>query len=345
MQYESYSIVENFPNYAVSTFGNVINIKTGRLLRKQIKNSYYSVVLSSNKIQKPFLVHRLVAITFIQNSNLTVNHIDKNKLNNNIENLEFATQKKQIEHNYLTEPNKRSTNKALSVLRIDLKTGEIIQKYRSLTEAATWLLKNSTSKNLNSCISGIRNVIIGKTKYCFNFNWKYEEINNTNEFNEKEEWRMIPLDCTNGKENYHVSSLGRFKNNAGIIMKNYKNAQYIYIQINKKRHALHRLIALLFIDNPENKNVVNHIDGNKLNNCVSNLEWVTKQENTMHAYKTGLIKKFVRKINQYDKNMIFIEQFESIISASKKLNVDKGSIGHVCSGKSNSAGGYIFRYV
>ena len=57
----------------------------------------------------------------------------------------------------------------------------------------------------------------------------------------------------------------------------------------KKQFYLHRLIATHFIDNPNNLPQVNHIDGNKLNNSINNLEWVTVQENTIHAYKHGLI--------------------------------------------------------
>jgi hypothetical protein len=63
---------------------------------------------------------------------------------------------------------------------------------------------------------------------------------------------------------------------------------YHCITIRGKKFRIHRLVAMAFIPNPENKREVNHIDGNKDNNHVSNLEWVTSSENMCHAYRTGL---------------------------------------------------------
>jgi hypothetical protein len=78
------------------------------------------------------------------------------------------------------------------------------------------------------------------------------------------------------------------KGYAGVTLSNGKNKIYPNI---------HRLVALAFIPNPLNKPCVNHIDGDKQNNCVSNLEWIDWADNVIHAYKTGLAKPIYGKLN------------------------------------------------
>lgn len=92
---------------------------------------------------------------------------------------------------------------------------------------------------------------------------------------------------------YQVSNLGNvFSVYNGKQLKPFMNDRYLVVDLFvytvRQRIAVHRMVAIAFIENPDNKEYVNHIDGNKLNNCVDNLEWVTASENSIHAVATGL---------------------------------------------------------
>ncbi len=92
-----------------------------------------------------------------------------------------------------------------------------------------------------------------------------------------------------GFENYEISNLGRVLNtNTGRFIKQFKdtNGYYNYfLSKNGKRKIIntHRLLAIYFIPKEQNRNIVNHIDQNKLNNDLSNLEWVNNRENNSHC--------------------------------------------------------------
>lgn len=99
------------------------------------------------------------------------------------------------------------------------------------------------------------------------------------------EFRPLPM-----SPNYLVSSDGRlFKEIKGSITRG-----YLMVQLRRARRcarALHRLVAITFVPNPDGLAEVNHKDGNKLNNHASNLEWMTKSDNVKHAHATGLTDK------------------------------------------------------
>ena len=107
---EEYKIIKNYPNYEVSTFGNIRNITTGNILKGRLRGKgYYAVALFNENGRKDVSIHRIVADTFIENENNKeqVDHRDGNKLNNRVENLRWI-QNNENQRNRNTSKNNRS---------------------------------------------------------------------------------------------------------------------------------------------------------------------------------------------------------------------------------------------
>lgn len=133
----------------------------------------------------------------------------------------------------------------------------------------------------------------------------------------EEEWAQI-------QEKYQVSNLGRVKNPKGRILGgSTHNDGYRFVTIKEKQIPIHRLVAQAFIKNEYNKPFVNHIDGNKMNNSVTNLEWVTQSENIRHSYENNLQPK---AINTY-KGKFAEEQREQIKKEYNEEGISKRELG------------------
>lgn len=183
-----------------------------------------------------------------------------------------------------------------------------------------------------------------------------------------EEWKDIP-----GYENlYQASSLGRIKScakticytNGKIIHRKEKilslvnsYGQYLTVGLNKnsehKTYNVHYLIALTFIENPDNLPCINHKDENKYNNTVNNLEWCSYSYNTTYnnAMRTRLNTRNAnnsfgceKKVHQCDLQGNTIRVWNSVRSIERELGYKSSNISSCCLNKRKTAYGYIWKY-
>jgi hypothetical protein len=149
------------------------------------------------------------------------------------------------------------------------------------------------------------------------------------------------FECEYLPKGYKVSINGDIINKYNKKLKSrVSNSGYLFYNLkdNKKQRGLflHRCLAVAFIENTNNKEQVNHIDGNKLNNSLCNLEWATRSENVKHAYDSGLKKyrplHYKGKLgleHNRSKKVICIETgeiFGSMSEASRKLKIAISSV-------------------
>lgn len=327
-------------NYEISSLGNIRNMNTKQLMTlNNRKDNYTYYTFRTKDFVKTVRVHKLVADAFLKPPDnpkcIYIDHKNMNKHDNCVDNLEWVTHSENVKRAHQDE-NRVSTGRQIE--QWDFETKEYVQTFNSIREAAHTL--NVSEKNFSSNLSGRTNYINTPSgKFYFN----YVEPKVTLSESELSEFEQL-----NGYTDYLIHRDGRIYNTSRkMFLKSCVDKGYISVKLNGITTILHRLLAIQFVPNPENKVNVIHIDGDKLNNDISNLRWANKSEMCLQSYTNGTNPPKTSNVHQYSLDGKYIKTFSSIAHACKELNLTNSQSGDVtkcCQRKSKYAHGFIWRY-
>lgn len=298
-------------NYEVSDTGAVRNRKSKKILKgwKNVSGYWTVEVRNDDGKRHRTLTHTIVAEVFHKNgeSKPVVDHKNRVRTDNHASNLRWATHSENSKNRSMTEKN----GSRRSVVQLSL-IGEKICEFGSISEAAA--ATNNWAPNIGKACSGL-------LKTCGGFQWKLKQ----QDVLENEIWKTIELNGTS----IEVSTTGRVKNKSGQI--NYGSCDgennYCRIVVGKtktkkgKHYSVHVLVMQAFSPCQDpTKTVVDHKDGNKQNNMLENLEWVTPLENTKRA--CGIV------VEKVDKENKIVQVFPTVIDAASDVNMNHATFRH-----------------
>ncbi len=329
------AVLKQFPKYLIFSDSRVFSGYSNKFLKPSTNNGYLYASIKEEKDSKSRLksIHYLVANSFCENSNIkeniNIDHINRNKLDNNYKNLKFVTP----QENSMNR-NRNNTNIVIQYT-VD---GTFIKEFQNALIACeeTGLNLDGIRRSCNDITFQRRTIHQqNNTEY----KWRYQ---NKIEKQEIPEGVKIP-----GYDKYIITDLGViYSLKLGKTLQLFTtSAGYKSVSITEdkksKKFFVHRLVMLTF--KGASKLPVNHIDGNKSNNNLSNLEYVTYSENSLHAVKLGNIK--TRKIKKIDKDTKeVIEVYSSLTEAANYYNTSSSFLGDACRRIKKTAKGFIWRF-
>lgn len=278
--------IQYFSNYEVSEDGKVRG-PNKKLLKSQDHNGYNKVKLKVGKKSKAFFVHTLVSLTFIgprPSPRHSVNHKNALKKDNRVENLEWASPADQVKHAVENKLVGGPNSNSRKIKQLDL-TGTLMQVHNSLFGAARAVFYKMNAQTVGNVATNIQKACNGECRTYAGYLWEYDTLQKQPSIpeNPNEEWKTCAIAPI-----YEVSNMGNLRNiKTGRSIAVQMNTGYLRVdlRVDSKNHRffrVHRLVATAFImnDDPTNKTVVDHINGDKSDNRAVNLQYLTPQKNT-----------------------------------------------------------------
>ena len=356
--YVTWKLIPNFSSYEVSNHGDVRSLKSKKILAQDKRTHSMAICLKNdNGKTSSFSVSRLVLSTFNPHpdaENLCASHQDGNFCNNHVDNLKWRST-----GTICALRNQRhGCNWSQSVILTKYNDQQLIETTTciSITECIR-CINEFFSESITECRPNQKSVFIDpcrtSSKTC------------TVEYIDKSRYQktVAPIDCDEQWKFFHegskcqqylVSNYGRvkivYKNGTERLKKNcnVNGYEHVTFTVNKKcnTYRVHRLVATLFVENPNNFACIDHIDTNRSNNYATNLKWVKDMAENLRN-PISVAKKIVNvRVRQYDtESNQFIQEWSNAHCVSKTLGFPSSRILSCCRGKIKTACGYRWRFV